>query len=99
MKKFIQSWLINTLAVLVAVYVIKGIHYTTALDLCVASLILGIINAIIRPALLILVLPLLIFTLGLFLLVINALILYFVGYILRPHFYVDSFSAAFWGAL
>jgi putative membrane protein len=42
---------------------------------------------------------LLVFTLGLFTLVINALLLYFVGHLLRPHFQVDTFWAAFWGAL
>ena len=98
-KRFLQSWVINTLAVLVAVYVVKGIHYEKALDLIVASLLLGILNAILRPLLLVVALPLLVFTLGLFILVINALLLYFVGNILRPHFYMDSFADAFWGAL
>ena len=46
-----------------------------------------------------LALPLLIFTLGLFTLVINALLLYFVGVLLGPHFQVDSFGSAFLGAL
>ena len=99
MKKFLQSWLINTLAVLVAVYLLKGIHYQKPFDLVVASLLLGICNAILRPIMVVLALPLLLFTLGLFLLVINAAVLYFVGYLLRPHFYVDNFSSAFWGAL
>jgi putative membrane protein len=98
-KKFLQSWLINTLAVLTAVYLVKGIHYETPLDLVVASLVLGIINSVFRPFLMFLALPLLIFTLGFFTLVINALVLYFVGNLLSPHFRVDSFSAAFWGAL
>ncbi len=99
LKKFIQSWLINTLAVLVAVYIVSGIHYEQWLDLFIASLLLGIFNSILRPVLMFLALPLLIFTLGLFTLVINAILLYVVGYLLRPHFYVDSFGAAFWGAL
>src|SRR6266700_3887830 len=99
LKKFIQSWLINTLAVLIAVYLVKGIHYEKPLDLVVASLLLGILNAVLRPVLMFLALPLLLFTLGLFTLVINALLLYFVGYVLRPHFYVDGFWSAFWGAL
>lgn len=99
MKRFIQSWFINTLAVLVAVYLVKGIRYDKPLDLFVASLVLGILNAVIRPVLMFLALPLLIFTLGLFTLVINGLLLYFVGYILRPYFFVDSFWDAFWGAL
>ena len=99
MKRFIQSWFINTLAVLVAVYLVKGIRYDKPLDLLVASLLLGILNAVLRPILMFLALPLLIVTLGFFTLVINALLLYFVGYVLRPHFYVDDFWSAFWGAL
>lgn len=99
MKKFLQSWVVNTLAVLVAVYVVKGIHYTKPLDLLVASLLLGILNAVLRPILMFLALPLLLLTLGLFTLVINALLLYFVASLLQPRFYVDSFWAAFWGAL
>jgi putative membrane protein len=98
-KKFLQTWLINTLAVLMAVYLVKGIHYEKPLDLVVASLLLGVLNAVFRPILLLLALPLLIFTLGLFILVINALLLYFVGNLLRPHFIVDTFWDAFWGAL
>jgi len=99
MKRFIQSWLICTLAVLVATYVVNGIHYGTWIDLCVASLLLGILNAVLRPLLMLVALPLLIFTLGLFQLVINASLLYFVGFVLRPHFYVDGFWSAFWGGL
>src|SRR5207245_7134228 len=99
LKKFIQSWVINTLAVLVAAYIVKGIHYQIPLDLIVASLLLGILNAVLRPILMLVALPLLIFTLGLFTLVINALLLYFVGDLLQPHFHIDRFSDAFWGAL
>ncbi len=98
-KRFFQSWVTNTLAVLVAVYLVSGIHYEKWLDLLVASLLLGILNAVIRPILLFLALPLLLVTLGLFTLIINALLLYLVGYVLRPHFYVDDFWSAFWGAL
>jgi putative membrane protein len=99
LKRFIQSWVINTLAVLVAVYVVKGIHYEKPLDLIVAALLLGILNAVLRPVMMVLALPLLLVTLGLFFFVINALLLYFVGFVLEPHFYVDSFWDAFWGAL
>ena len=99
MKKFIQRWAINTLAVLVAVNVVSGIHYQKPLDLFVASLLLGILNAVLRPILMLLTLPLLLFTLGLFRFVINAFLLYFVGSVLQPHFRVDTFWDAFWGAL
>jgi len=98
-KKFAQSWLINTLAVLVAVYIVKGIHCQGALDVVVASLVLGILNAVVRPFLFRIAWPLLLLTLGLFLWIINALMLYFVGFLLKPRFYVDDFWSAFWGAL
>lgn len=99
MKRFLLRWAINTLAVLVAVCVVPGLNYEKPLDLLLASLLLGILNAFVRPVLMFLSLPLLIFTLGIFTLFINALLLYFVGLLLQPHFYVRSFAGAFWGAL
>lgn len=96
--RFLQSWLINTLAVLVTVMLLpKHITYDHWSDLFIASLLLGILNAFARPILMFLALPLLIFTLGLFTLVINALLLYLVGQ--TPFFHVDSFGFAFLGAL
>ena len=98
LKPFLQRWLITTLAVLVAANVVRGIHYDTLAGLLVASLLLGVLNAFLRPLLLLFSLPLLILTLGLFTFVINALLLYFVGWLVRP-FHVESFAAAFWGGL
>ena len=62
MRKFIQSWAINTLAVLVAVYVVPGIRFKddSLWTPFVTSLVLGILNAFIRPILMLLALPLLI---------------------------------------
>jgi len=99
-KRFIQRWLITTLAVLVAVYLLPGLHFTdnSLWTPFVTSLILGILNAFIRPIMMFMALPLLIFTLGLFTLVINALLLYFVGWLL-PSFEVSSFGWAFLGSL
>jgi putative membrane protein len=98
MKQFIQRWLIITLGVLVAANVVSGIEYQTVTGLLVASLLLGILNAFLRPILLLLSLPLLIVTLGLFTLVINALLLLLVGWLVGT-FAVAGFWAAFWGAL
>jgi putative membrane protein len=98
-KKFIQSWVINTMAVLVAANVVRGIHYREPLALLGASLLLGILNAFLRPILMVLTLPILIVTLGLFRLFINAFLLYFVGRLLPPHFIVETFWSAFWGSL
>jgi putative membrane protein len=97
LKEFLQRWLITTVAVLVATHVVKGINYDTWQGLLVATLILGFLNAFLRPLLLLLSLPLLIVTLGLFTLVINALLLYLVGQL--KFFHVASFGAALWGAL
>ena len=101
MRRFIQSWAVNTLAVLVAVYMVPGIRFKdeSLWTPFVTSLVLGILNAFIRPILMLFALPLLIFTLGLFRLVINALLLYFVSFLLGRYFVVDNFWAAFLGAL
>jgi putative membrane protein len=99
--RFLQSWVINTAAVLVAAVVLHNhISYDNKLqNLIVAALLLGILNAFVRPILMLIALPLLVFTLGLFTLVINALLLYLVSALLKPSFYVDSFGYAFLGAL
>lgn len=101
MKKFLQNWAVNTLAVLVAVYIVPGIHFKdeSLWTPFVTSLVLGILNAFLRPILMLFSLPLLILTLGLFRLVINALLLYFVSLLLGQYFVVANFWAAFFGAL
>ena len=97
MSAFLKRWLITTLAVLVAAEVVPGIHFDSARGLIIATLLLGVLNAFVRPILVVLSLPLLMFSLGLFLLVINALLLWWVGHL--KEFHVDSFWAAFWGSL
>jgi putative membrane protein len=89
---------VTTIAVMVAANVVKGIEYGGWPSLLVASLLLGALNALLRPLLLFLSLPLLVLTLGLFALVINALLLYFVGFLVKG-FQVDSFGSAFLGGL
>lgn len=99
MKDFLQRWIINTLAVLAAVHIVRGISYGAWTDVVLASLILGILNALLRPLLIFLSLPLLVFTLGLFTLVINALLLWLTSILLKDGFRVEGFWPAFWGAL
>jgi putative membrane protein len=100
LKQFLQRWIISTLAVLVATYVVPGITYGSAVDLLIATLVLGLLNSFLRPVLMLLSLPLLIFTLGLFTIVINALLLLMVSALVgQSHFAVKGFWAAFWGAL
>ena len=98
--RFLQSWIINTLAVMVAVEILRQhIRYEDKFqNLLLASFLLGILNSFVRPILMLIALPLLIFTLGLFTLVINALLLCFLT-VLLPFFHLDSFGYAFLGAL
>lgn len=100
-KRFAQSWLINTLSVLVAVYVVPGIRFKddSLWTPFVTALVLGILNAFLRPVMMFLALPLLIVTLGLFMLVINALVLYLVSMLMGRYFEVDNLGWAFAGAL
>lgn len=96
---FLGNWAINTLAVAVAAIILHNhIHYQSPVYLLLASLLLGILNAFVRPILMFLALPLLIVTLGLFTWVINALLLYLVGVLMAPFFTVDRFLYAFLGA-
>lgn len=98
LKTFLQRWLVTTLGVLVAVVIVPGIDYESVPDVLLASLLLGALNAFVRPLMLWLTLPLVIFSLGLFVLVVNALLLYLVGHML-PGFSVAGFWSAFFGGL
>jgi len=96
LKEFMQRWAIVTVAVLVAAFVVPGIHYDNWKGLLTGTLLLGLLNAFLKPVLMLLSLPLVIFTLGLFTVFINAALLYIVGRL--KYFHVDSFWAALWGA-
>src|SRR6516225_7503172 len=98
MRHFIFRWLATTVAVMVAASIIHGIRYDSAGSLIGAALLLGILNAFVRPVLLILSVPLILVTLGFFILIINGLLLLFVSNIVTG-FHVDGFSSAFWGAI
>jgi putative membrane protein len=98
-KRFLQGWAITTFAVLVAATMLPGIHYSQDWRvLLLASLLLGVLNAIVRPILMLIALPLLVITLGLFMLVINALLLLLVGRIVHG-FEVAGFGTAVLGSL
>src|SRR5438552_17979098 len=82
---------------MVASSIISGIRYDTVAALIGASLLLGILNAFVRPFLLILSAPVILLTLGLLILVLNGLLLLLVPSVVAG-FHVDSFWSAFWGA-
>lgn len=91
-------WLIQTAAVMVASYILEGIHVSGFLSAFFAAALLGILNALLRPILFILTLPINILTFGLFTFVINALLLKMVSGVI-PGFEVHGFWAAIIGAL
>jgi putative membrane protein len=100
MRVFILRWINTTIGVVVATWLMPhALHYDRPLYLILAALILGILNAFLRPIMLFFTMPLVFLTLGLFTFVINAVLLYFVGWVLSPGFQVHSFWSAFWGAL
>jgi putative membrane protein len=98
MRHFVFRWLVTTVGVIVAAAFIKGIRYDTTGALIGAALLLGILNAFVRPILLILGAPLILFTLGVFILLVNGLMLYWVPSIVSG-FHVDGYGSAFWGAI
>jgi putative membrane protein len=95
---FLVHWAVMTLLLWVASHVFKGISYSRPSALWIAALLLGLVNAVVRPILVILTLPLTILTLGLFLLVINALMLLLVSAVVKG-FEVKGFWTAFFAAL
>lgn len=98
MSAFLLRWFITTIAVYVAERLLPGIHCENLGALIGASLLLGIINAFIRPVLLLLSLPFIIVTMGIFIFVVNALLLMLVSHLV-PDFRVDGFWSAFFGAI
>jgi putative membrane protein len=98
MRHFVFRWAITTIAVMVASSIIHGIRYDSVASLIGAALLLGILNAFLRPILLILSAPLILLTLGLFILIVNGLMLLFVPSIVIG-FHVDTFGSGFWGAI
>ena len=99
MKEFMIRWASTTFAVLIASGVVPGITFENAEALIWAGLLLGILNAVVRPVLLVLSLPLIVLSLGLFIPVVNALLLHFVGGGWIAGFHVDGFWAALWGSI
>jgi putative membrane protein len=92
--KLLVHWLVNAGAVGITAYLLPGVHVTDFWTALVVAVVLGIVNAIIKPILLILTLPITLVTLGLFILVINAAMVLLVG-LLVPGFTVTNF----WWAL
>jgi len=98
MQGIVLRWAANTAAILIAAHLLKGLQVSGIKGAIVAAAILGILNALIRPLLLLLTLPLNILTLGLFTLVINGFLLYLVSKV-TPDLIVRGFWSAILGSL
>ena len=102
-RSFGYRWLVGGLGLLIAVAIVPGIQYAgSAVQFIVLALIFGLVNALLKPLLSILTCPLVLVTLGLFMLVINALLLGLtsaLGQTLGIPFFVDGFGPAFVGGI
>lgn len=96
--RLLLRWLINAVTLLLLAMYLPGIEVSGWYAALITALVLGLVNAVIRPVLIFLTLPINIITLGLFILVINALLFWFVGTVVKG-FEVAGFWPAFWGAL
>jgi putative membrane protein len=104
MNSFLIRWAINTLALYAAIVIVPGIHpeSTRWFALLILGLIFGLLNAVLRPILKLLTCPLIMFTLGFFVLILNTFLFVLTGQLgskFHIGFTVDNFWAAFLGAL
>jgi putative membrane protein len=95
---FLMHWLVVAVALWVATYLVPGVHVASTGTLLVAALVLGLVNALVRPILFLITLPITVVTLGLFYLVVNGLA-FGLAAALVPGFNVTSFTSAILGAL
>jgi len=98
MKWLMTKWLILTISIMIASYLIEGIKVSGFFSAFFAAAILGILNVFFKPVLLILTLPVNILTLGLFTFVINAMILMMASGVIKG-FYVSGFWSAVFGSI
>ncbi len=96
--KLLLIWLLNALALLAVAYFVPGIHVAGFAAALLAALVIGLVNMLIRPILVLLTLPITLLTLGLFILVINGVLFYAVGHWLQG-FEVKTLLAGIIGAL
>ncbi len=96
--KIIAKWLLSALALLAVAYLYSGVQVSSFGSAMLAALVIGLLNAVVRPILVILTLPVTIVTVGLFLFIVNGLMFWFASGLLGG-FHVTGFWAAVLGAL
>jgi putative membrane protein len=98
MMMLLARWVVNAAALLLVAYLYPGVHVESFFAALIAALVLGLVNAVIRPILVVLTFPVTLLTLGLFLFVINALLFWLVANVVQG-FAVSGFFAALIGSL
>lgn len=98
MPQFLLTWLVTAVSLFVTAYIVPGFTVTSFGAALLASVVLGLVNAIVKPILVILTLPLTILTLGLFLFVVNAITIWLAG-ALTPGFTVTGLLPALLGSI
>lgn len=98
MLYLLLRWILNTLVLMLVSYLTPGVAFSSFWSALITSVVFGLINAVIRPLVLILTLPINILTLGLLTFIINALMFWLASVVVKG-FYVANFASAFWGAL
>ena len=96
--RYALRWFMNGLGLWAAASIVSGISYDTTATIVIAALVFSIINAILKPVIVILSLPAIVLTLGLFMLVVNALMIN-LTHVLYPAFFVADFTAALLAAI
>ena len=96
MMHFLVRWGLSALSIFIVAHIVKGIQVPNASVVLVVALVLGIINAFLRPLIILITLPINILTLGIFTLFINGALFYLVSKIIKG-FVITGFWPAFWG--
>lgn len=96
--RLLLRWVISSAAIFAVAYLVPGVHIANFYTALIAAMVIGLVNLVLRPVLLILTLPVTIVTLGLFAFILNALLFWFASTIVKG-FYVDGFVAALLGSL
>jgi putative membrane protein len=98
LPRFLGTWVISALSLLATAFLIPGISLDSLVAAAIGALVLGLINAVVRPLILLFTLPLTILTLGLFLFIVNAISFSLVAYF-TPGFTINTFWDAIFGSI
>lgn len=98
MNRFLLRWAVSSISILIVAHIVKGIEISNPWIVVIVAFVLGIINAFLRPLVILVTLPINILTLGIFTLFINGFLFYLVSKIVKG-FTITGFWPAFFGAL